>query len=180
MRATVRVMMMLLVATIVLAACGSERPDVGADPTTTTVPAQRGPFFGICGGLTTEDVAAATGFRGLRLAVMNTSSCEWLSGANYFKGAVVSFNWYRGSPIDRERGGVQLTKDNLADWEIDGHRGFIAHTGGRVCEMGVAFGADFIEVSGRIPARGENSIGIEKLCAGLKSLTATTITRARR
>ena len=79
--------------------------------------------------------------------VNNTSSCEWSSN-NLRTGSVVSFNWYRGSPIDRERATEQLSRAVTENVEIKGPQGFIAWDE-TICEIGIAFGADFFEWSVR-------------------------------
>lgn len=164
------------VAALVLGACGDDG-DAPAD-TTTTPKAGTGPSFERCGGLTLEEVASATTFQGLQLYIDNPSVCEWRAGSQR-TGPVVSFNWYRGSPIGRERGHEQLTRENpTEDIEIAGYPGFIAKHE-PICEVGVQFENDFIEIS--IADRqtfGAQTVSMTTLCTAAKDLAAQSIERA--
>ena len=168
---------------VVLTGCsgGSGDSDDPASPNTPEAPAQAGagPFFGECGGLTTEEVTRITKFAGLSNTVNNPSVCEWDSSGDR-TGAVTSFNWYRGSPIGRERATEQLSRESTKDVEIDGHRGFIASDVG-ICEIGIAFGADFFEWSvsaGTQALLGEQPPPTEQICDAARELSRLSIERA--
>ncbi|GAA4743966.1 DUF3558 family protein [Gordonia alkaliphila] len=164
------------VAAMTLSACGSD--DDGVSSKTTTPKAGTGPAFERCGGLTAEEVSAATTFAALKLYNDNPSVCEWRSDAHR-DGPVVSFNWYRGSPIGRERGHEQLSRENpTVDIEIAGYPGFLARHN-PICEVGVQFENDFIEISvADRQSFGAETVPLETLCDAAKSLAATSIERA--
>ncbi|WP_026917335.1 DUF3558 family protein [Gordonia shandongensis] len=171
--------LIVAVATVgLLAACGSGE-DESASATTETPTAGSGPTFERCGGLTTEDVTEISGMRGLRLMVDNTSVCEWRRDSA--REETVSFNWYRGSPIGRERGTEQLQRDSTRDYEVDGHPGFIAAHAGGICETGISWDADFIEIS--VAAQSSDGTGpskdIDALCAVTKRITEKVVRGAK-
>lgn len=128
MRGGFLVSMALFVA-LIGSACSSDSDDAAGSGggTAATAPgkAGSGPFFGQCGGVTTEEVVDLAKIGALTNTVKNPSACEWTSSADR-TGPVASFNWYRGSPIGRERATEQLSRDSTKDIEINGHKGFIA------------------------------------------------------
>ena len=91
-------------------------------------------------------------------------------------GPVASFNWYRGSPIGRERATEQLSRASTTDIEIKGHRGFIAHDATAICEVGIEFGADFFEWS--VSAGSNSPLTIEQVCDATRELSRLSIERA--
>lgn len=138
-----------------------------------------GPFFGACGGVTTDEVIKITNFAGLSNTVDNPSVCEW-DASDDRTGPVASFNWYRGSPIGRERATEQLSRESTKDLEINGHKGFIASDTG-ICEIGMGFGADFFEwsvSSGTITALDQQPAPTDQLCNAVKQLATMSIERA--
>ncbi|GAA4659439.1 DUF3558 family protein [Gordonia humi] len=159
------------VAVLGLSACGG---DGTADSVNETYEPRTGtgPDFERCGGLTADEVVKATGVPGFELAVDNPSTCEWRLNAD--RNPSVSFNWYRGSPIGRERGTEQLSRDMTEDYEIDGQPGFIAHTG-PICEIGVAWDADFIEISVHLATSTEQLKSTDEICQSAKRLTETVV-----
>lgn len=172
----------LLAAILVLTGC-SDGDSTNQSPTTNTESAPgkagEGPFFGECGGVTTEDVARVTGVAGLTNTVNNPSVCEWVTSQDQL-GPQFSFNWYRGSPIGRERATIQLSRDSVEDITIDGHSGFMGSSSG-ICEIGIAFGADFFEWSisyGLLPADGQSNPSDEDICAAAKTLSTQSIENA--
>ena len=172
----------LLAAILVLTGC-SDGDSTNQSPTTNTESAPgkagEGPFFGECGGVTTEDVARVTGVAGLTNTVNNPSVCEWVTSQDQL-GPQFSFNWYRGSPIGRERATIQLSRDSVEDITIDGHSGFMGSSTG-ICEIGIAFGADFFEWSisyGLLPADGQSNPSDEDICAAAKTLSTQSIENA--
>nr|WP_307851715.1 DUF3558 domain-containing protein [Williamsia sp. CHRR-6] len=149
-----------------------------------TEPAGSGPFFGECGGVDVSDVSKATGVNGLTNTVNNPSACEWVTGADQL-GPQMSFNWYRGSPIGRERATEQLARASVENLTINGHSGFIASDLG-ICEIGIAFGADFFEWSVSLgttartsTAPSPSATADEKVCEAAKTLSTLTIERSK-
>jgi ribosome-associated heat shock protein Hsp15 len=161
---------------LVVVGCGGGSKGGGGDDGPPKAPgdAGTGPYFGECGNVTTEEVVKITGFGGLQNTVNNTSSCEWSSN-NLRTGAVVSFNWYRGSPIDRERATEQLSRAVTENVEIKGHKGFIAWDE-TICEIGIAFGADFFEWSVR--ADYTSQMPTQQICAATRQLSTMSIERS--
>ncbi|GAB20804.1 hypothetical protein GOEFS_132_00350 [Gordonia effusa NBRC 100432] len=173
MRSGVASVAALFAVLVLTTACAN---DDSADDSETpaATPTVTGPSFRACGGIELNEVATQTGFSGLRLVAETTAECQWVAGSS----ARVSFNWYRGSPLDRERGGVELTKDDIQDITISGHSGFIA-SAGTVCETGIGFDADFIEWSARMDEEGVNNVGIDKVCQAVRELARMSIERAK-
>ncbi|MFW0788796.1 DUF3558 family protein [Gordonia sp. CPCC 205333] len=170
------VTMLLVVAALLVAGCGSNDVDDSTTPVTKTQ-AKSGPFFGECGGVTIEEVKKETGFTGLTATVDNASVCEWASD-DLRLGATASFNWYRGSPIDREYATERLTRDVAKDIEINGHSGFIAYVAG-ICEVGIQFDDDFFEWSVSAGSVMTSSVpSTESLCAAAKNLSRMSIERS--
>ncbi|ROZ88641.1 DUF3558 family protein [Gordonia sp. OPL2] len=172
---------LIAVLGLVLAGCSSDDSDDPGAPKTPEAPgnAGAGPFFGACGGLSTDEVIRITKFAGLSNTVNNASVCEW-DGSNDRTGPVASFNWYRGSPIGRERATEQLSRESTKDIDINGHQGFIASDVG-ICEIGIAFGADFFEWSvsaGTQALMGEQPPPTEQICDATRELSRLSIERA--
>lgn len=171
---------MIAVLALVLTGCSGSGDDDPATPKTPEAPgkAGSGPYFGACGGVTNDEVARITTFSGLTNTVNNASACEWSSDADR-TGPVTSFNWYRGSPIGRERATEQLSRETTKDIEINGHKGFIASDAG-ICEIGIAFGADFFEwsVSAGSTAVGTQPPPTDQICDAAKQLSTMSIQRS--
>ncbi|MFM9378342.1 DUF3558 family protein [Gordonia sp. VNK21] len=169
------VLAVLAVIALLVSGCGGDGAD--AADTTSTPKAGAGPKFERCGGLTLDEVQDETGVGGMRLYIDNTAVCEWRTD-DYKQGGTVSFNWYRGSPIGRERGHEQLSgRDHVEDLSIAGYPGFLAvHSS--ICEVGVQFEGDFIEISVRGDDGGTGTYDTEKYCDGAKALAAKAIERA--
>ncbi|WP_132992186.1 DUF3558 family protein [Gordonia zhaorongruii] len=164
------------VGMLVLTGCGDSGPS-GTEGEAPTPQAGTGPDFERCGGLDAGEVARLTRIEGLQPAVENPSACEWQGPASEFSS--VSFNWYRGSPIGRERGTEQLSRDLTQDYSVDGVPGFIAYTGA-ICEIGLSWDADFIEISvhaGLGPDRAP-TMPTDAVCAGAKRLAETVVKEA--
>lgn len=73
-------------------------------------------------------------------------------GAGGLKGPLISFAWFRGSPIGRERKTEELSRTRVDDITIGGHSGFIAvqddpRLGERLCDVGIQYQDDFFEWS---------------------------------
>ncbi|MEE3851206.1 DUF3558 family protein [Gordonia sp. LSe1-13] len=175
-----------LVATVVMIAlaltgCSADDTADPAAPNTPEAPgnAGSGPFFGECGGVSTEEVGRITRFGALTNTVNNASVCEWDSSGDR-TGPVASFNWYRGSPIGRERATIQLSRESTGNIEIAGHEGFVGSDMG-ICEIGIGFGADFFEWSvsaGSQALLGEDPPSTEQLCDAATELSRLSIERA--
>lgn len=134
-------------AVLLLTGCGGGTDDGTSDAAASTA-GDAGPFFGECGSVTDDEVAQAFGVPGFGTVVRNSVGCEWQSSAQDGQGSPhVSFSWYRGSPIGRERAGSEMIGRPATDIEIDGHPGFVASLSSRLCELGVQFGDDFVHWS---------------------------------
>lgn len=140
---------LLAAVPLLLAGCGgagSEERASGDAPASTA--GDSGPFFGECGSVTDAEVAKAFGVPGFGTVVRNSVGCEWQLSAQDGQGSPhVSFSWYRGSPIGRERAGSELIGRPATDVEIGGNPGFVASLSSRLCELGVQFGDDFVHWS---------------------------------
>lgn len=136
-----------------LAACGSDGSGDQASSPDTVDAAQvtePGPFFGQCGSVTDEEVTTAFGLPPFTSVTRNSVGCEWELGGS--GSPSVSFSWYRGSPIGRERAGSNLIGRPATDIDVQGNPGFLAssqNAAGQdyLCEIGVQFGDDFIHWS---------------------------------
>ena len=112
---------------------------------------KHGPSFSECGGVSDQVMAEQTRVSGLTKTAVNSVGCQWLAGGGIL-GPHFSFNWFRGSPIGRERKTEELSRDSVEDITIEGHPGFIAvgsdpMLGEHLCEIGIQFNDDFIEWS---------------------------------
>lgn len=170
-----------LVAVLVAGCSGSGDTATPTGRNTPVAPGEAGagPFFGECGGVSTEEVNRITGFGNLTLVVNNPSVCEWSTGPSR-TGAVASFNWYRGSPIGRERATEQLSRARTDDIEISGRKGFIASDAG-ICEIGIQFDADFFEWSvsaGVTRATTTPAPDSDAICNAARELSTLSIERA--
>ncbi|MET0450556.1 MAG: DUF3558 domain-containing protein [Mycobacterium sp.] len=138
----------------VLAACsGSDQPSEPGAPSSDAPSGaiKHGPTFQECGGISDETMAQLTKIQGLVNTARTSVGCQWLLGGG-ITGPHFSFNWYRGSPIGRERKTEELQRTSVEDINIEGHDGFIAlnevpNTPIGLCEIGIQFDDDFIEWS---------------------------------
>lgn len=141
MRATV---LSGLALVLLLAGCGSDAEKSEQADSTGAAP-EGSPFFGECGSVTDEEVQGAFMAGAFATITRNSVGCQWeVSGIS---GPSVSFSWYRGSPIDRERSGSELIGRPADDIDIDGHPGFAAASENYLCEVGVQYGKDFVHWS---------------------------------
>jgi hypothetical protein len=151
----------LLVLAVVVAlqttsACSTTPPAPSgqpAPPPSSARNALHGPLFPECGGVSDQTVARLTGIPRLPAAARNSVGCQWL-GRGGVKGPLISFAWFRGSPIGRERKTEELSRSRVDDITIDGHSGFIARQidarlGERLCDVGIQYQDDFFEWSAR-------------------------------
>ena len=133
-----------------LTGCGSDSDTATDDAQATSASQGPGPFFGVCGGLSDEEVRTAFAVPSFAVVTRNSVGCEWeVSGPT---GPSVSFSWYRGSPIGRERMGSELIGRPAADIEIAGQPGFEARSENAtgvtyLCENGLQYGDDFVHFS---------------------------------
>lgn len=150
---------------VLMAGCGGGEDDTVSPPqdkAPSTAAYEPGPFFGECGSITDAEVQAAFGAGPFAQVTRNSVGCQWETVA--ISGPSVSFSWYRGSPIGRERAGSELIGRPAKDIAIDGNPGFEAEQG-PLCEIGVQFGDDFfhwsVTYSEQIPARPPCDVGNE-------------------
>ena len=112
---------------------------------------KHGPMFPECGGVSDQTMAELTRITGLVKTAANPVGCQWLAGGGIL-GPHFSFNWFRGSPIGRERKTEELSRTSVEDITIEGRSGFIAVNddpmlGESLCEIGIQLDDDFIEWS---------------------------------
>jgi hypothetical protein len=139
-----------------LAACPSDPTGPGGQPapatsTSAKPTAAHGPFFPECGGVSEETIARLTGISGLVTTARNSVGCQWLVGGG-IQGPWISFSWFRGSPIGRERASEERMRNTVDDINIDGHSGFVAiavdsKIGKRLCDVAIQYQDDFFEWS---------------------------------
>ena len=170
-----------IAAILVVGGCSDDSSADTGQSTKANEPAGQageGPFFGECGGVTTEEVSAVSKIGGLTNTINNPSVCEWVTSQDQL-GPQLSFNWYRGSPIGRERATIQLSRDVVEDITIDGHSGFIGSSEG-ICEIGIAFGADFFEwsVTYGLESPGQAYPSRAEICEVAKTLATQSIESA--
>ncbi|OZC57341.1 DUF3558 domain-containing protein [Rhodococcoides fascians] len=140
-----RTVILLGVLSAVLAGCGTGDDASPQQNSTSASPGEAGPFFGQCGSVNDDEVLSTFAVPAFTMITRNSVGCEWeVAGST---GPSVSFSWYRGSPIDRERSGSELIGRPADDIEIDGNPGFSAATDNYLCEVGVQFGKDFMHWS---------------------------------
>ncbi len=168
----------LLAAAVLLAGCGGAGSDEGAPGAAPASSAGApGPFFGECGSVTDDEVATVFGVPGFGTVVRNSVGCEWqLSAQDGQSSPHVSFSWYRGSPIGRERAGSELIGRPATDIEIGGNPGFVASLSSRLCELGVQFGDDFVHWS----IAYADATPTADPCGVARQLAELTVERARR
>jgi hypothetical protein len=137
-----------------LAACSAGSPRPGSQPSSSPSAepnTANGPLFPVCGGVSDETISRLTGVSKLLTTARNSVGCQWLAGGS-IKGPLISFAWFRGSPIGRERKTEELSRNRVDDINIDGHNGFIAvatdpRLGDRLCDVGIQYQDDFFEWS---------------------------------
>lgn len=140
-----------LATVVLLAGCGGERapnePDQAPSSSAEVDAGEGGPFFGECGSVTDEEVRERLAIPAFDIVTRDSVGCVWEVAGQW--NPSVTFSWYRGSPIARERAGSELIGRPAEDIEIAGRPGFQgigynAQTGAPVlCEIGIDFGADF-------------------------------------
>ena len=165
----------------VLAACSDSEPQGPVVPST-EAPQENishGPFFPQCGGVSDEEVGAVTEIPGLVNTAKTSVGCQWLSGGSIL-GPHISFSWFRGSPIGRERKTMELSRASVEDVSIEGHDGFVGIgedlvLGRNLCEVGIGFGDDFIEWSVSYTQK-----PFPDACEVAKELTRQSIVNAQR
>ncbi len=141
-------------AALQAAACSGGAPAPGNQPARSTSHkpnAAHGPLFPECGGVTDQTIAQLTRLQNLRNTARNSAGCQWLIGGT-FRGPLISFAWFRGSPIGRERKTEELSRTSVDDITIDGHSGFVAiaddaQHGEKLCDVAIQYQDDFFEWS---------------------------------
>ena len=139
---------------------------------------KHGPLFPECGGISDQTMAEQTRVTGLVRTAVNPVGCQWLAGGG-IAGPHFSFNWFRGSPIGRERKTEELSRTSVEDVTIEGRSGFIAVNddpmlGESLCEIGIQFDDDFIEWSVSFAEK-----PFPPACDVAKELTRQSIVNAR-
>lgn len=178
----------LVMVALVLTGCsgGDKSDQPNGTASNATAPQQTkskgvdGPMFTECGGVSDQAMMQMTkvvGPGGHRQELGRLC----LAARGSIVGPHFSFNWYRGSPIGRERATEERTRPSVEDIEIAGYKGFIATNGypGTVttlCEIGMDFGNDFIEWSINF----EPGSGAPDSCDVAKQLTETSIKAAKK
>lgn len=145
-----------LAAAGVVGACSNSGADQAQSPqqeqnSPVSGEGKHGPLFPECGGISDQTMAEQTRVTGLVKTAVNSAGCQWLAGGGIL-GPHFSFNWFRGSPIGRERKTEELSRTSVEDITIEGRSGFIAVNddpmlGESLCEIGIQFDDDFIEWS---------------------------------
>lgn len=136
------------------AACsGDDQPASPSVPSSAapSAAAKHGPFFPECGGISDQAIGQITQLPNLVNTAKTSAGCQWLAGGSVL-GPHISFSWFRGSPIGRERKTEELSRTSVEDLNVEGHEGFIALSddptlGVSLCETGIQFDDDFIEWS---------------------------------
>jgi hypothetical protein len=153
-----RLLALGVTAALQTSACSGDSPEPTGHPTHTSSAspsakpsAVHGPLFPDCGGVSDQIVGQLTGIPNLVNTARNSVGCQWVVG-NGTTGPLVSFAWFRGSPIGRERAAESRMRTRVDDVNIDGHPGFIAiasdpRLGDRLCDVGIQFQDDFFEWS---------------------------------
>jgi len=137
-----------------LAACSAGSPRPGSQPSSSPSAGPntaKSPLFPFCGGVSDETISRLTGVSKLLTTARNSVGCQWLTGGS-IKEPLISFAWFRGSPIGRERKTEELSRNRVDDINIDGHNGFIAvatdpRLGDRLCDVGIQYQDAFFEWS---------------------------------
>jgi Protein of unknown function (DUF3558) len=166
--------------TPLFAACSSGPPRSDGHPSPSpTVNAARGPFFPECGGASDQTITKLTGVARLVTTARTSVGCQWLAGGSVVRGPVFTFNWFRASPIGRERKTEELHGASVNDIDIDGHRGFVAVRADTkfshyYCDIGIQYQDDFIDWS--ISVRKKPSLD---LCNVAKELSRQSIAAAK-
>lgn len=172
----------VVVCCLVAAGCGGSDGGGAAsagETTSMTAPSGEpaggpGPMLGVCGSVSDDELITATGITADLHIVRDPVGCQWDTG-DLVEGSHVSFTWYRGSPIGRERTIDGAVGRNVQDLTIDGRPGFSSQSGATLCEVGVGYGDDFFLWSvayGAAPPNGD-------VCDVARSLATTTAERAR-
>ncbi|MBF4481014.1 MULTISPECIES: DUF3558 domain-containing protein [Rhodococcus] len=160
------------------AACGNSDDAEQAETAPTASVTDPGPLFDECGAMSDDEVAAAFGLGTFTTVTRNSVGCEW---EIYVGGPSVSFSWYRGSPIGRERAGSDLIGRPAADVEIGGRSGFMGSYQNELgqttlCEIGVDFGGDFVHWS----VSYSNLTPVADACMVARGLAATSVERVQK
>ncbi|SON59651.1 Putative lipoprotein LprB [Mycobacterium simulans] len=166
-RRLLRRLLVLAVAATLLAGCWGGSPGSRSQPTqppsSSAAPSgSHGPFFPECGGVSDQTVSQLTGVSGLVVTARNSVGCQWLV-AGAIIGPWISFSWFRGSPIGRERKNEERMRSTVTDINLDGHDGFVAvasdpRLGNRLCDVAIRYEADFFEWSIQFTRRPDRNL----------------------
>ncbi len=178
-------MALAAVAFLCAAACGGGAdapggapPEATGPPAASAAPASSGPFLGLCGSVTDEELSATTGFPQPMHVVRDPVGCQWDVGG-LGEGPHASFTWYRGSPIGRERAIDNAVGRDVRDVTIEGAPGFVSRFRSTLCEVGVQYGDDFFLWSIDYGAGADDGPPRGDVCDAAKALAAMTAERAQ-
>ncbi len=143
-----------VVTALLTAACSGPGGQPAQSPSLSGSPkpnAAHGPLFPECGGVSDQTIAQLTHIHSLRNTARNSVGCQWLIGGR-FRGPLISFAWFRGSPIGRERKTEELSRTSVDDITINGRTGFVAiaddaQLGEKLCDVAIQYQDDFFEWS---------------------------------
>jgi len=161
-----------------VSSCSSGDSSLSDDVAPSTVPPRvspLGPFFGECGSVGDAELTATVAVPQFATVFRNSVGCVWETGA---LGPIMSFSWYRGSPIGREMAGSGLIGRPPEQIQVQGHAGFrgeLHGDGGDICEISVQFGDDFFEWS---VSYGDQQPATDS-CAAAMKLADLTISRTK-
>jgi hypothetical protein len=163
--------------TPLLAACSSGSARSNGQPSSSPSPAVNavaGPYFPECGGVGDQTVIKLTGVAGPVTTARTSVGCQWMAGSGV-RASVFAFNWFRSSPIGRERKTEELGGATVSDINIDGHNGFVAiradtKSSFYYCDVAIQYQDDFIDWSISVHTKQSRD-----LCGIAKVLTQQSI-----
>lgn len=165
---------------VLLAGCATHAGPGATDVETvasTNLPTAPGPDLGRCGGLTRADADAAVVGASLTQVWTSPVSCDWESLLRHTSnGAWVGFEWFRGSPIDRQRTAAVANGANVVEQQLGGRPAFSMTTGKprEACQVAVDFGGDYALWS----VRDGDAVVREDLCVRAGALAERSLSRA--
>lgn len=149
-----------------VAGCGSSgTPTAASTPSASAV----GPALSIaaCGAESDSDIATVSGISGIHQVSANPLRCRWSADPD----AAVTFEWFRGSPIDARTPADPSAR--ISALRIGAHVGRI-FSASRSCEVVVdSGGGDFVDWR----EEAAQSVAAPP-CSVVQQLAATTLTKA--
>jgi hypothetical protein len=142
-----KTIVVILMAVLALAGCGSHGGDQSRAPAPAPTPvADRGFRSGDCNGVTDKDILEAVGTKMFTKVVDGDAGCFWQEDTmlgTFGAGMGISTWWYRGSDMATERELESQAGRALTEMSIDGNTGFKA-SDANACSIYVAKGGDVI------------------------------------